>query len=434
MDALLARAVWTRGSLGDPTAAEEAQGLGADPEVASSPPPSYATKNVATTETAPVPVATSLADAVAKGQALRAQDFYEDAVRVLRDAEARYGPDAPVRLETAWNLLMIAEEDVTRNVEKSKIDAEVVPARRTFEEALRLDPKVAGQDLLQLKLLRYEGANELAHALGRSLAAREPDVYEVRREYADLAYLTGDWVTAEREYQAAYRLRPQDGWALLYATMSSQWLEKPAATLEAGYLEAARRLPDEPMAYERLATLYAADPEKDQALLERAVVQSPKTVAGRISLARLLSSRGAFDRAEARLLEALAISPASVAVKRELARVANGTGHASLALERELEALEAADATEAASIADELDAWLQDLGFRVAADARLRAWQAVVDRFPNTGKYAHDASVWYSGVGANPEAAAHFRDEAARAEPTREDYRKDAAPSTKPSK
>ncbi len=438
VDALLARAVWTREKLGDPIAATEAQALATDSEAASSPPPSYAQSHVATTETAPVPVPTSLADAVAKAQALRARDFYEDAVRVLRDAEDRFGPDAPARLERAWNLLMIAEEDVTRDAERSKIDAEVAVARRVFEEALRLDPKVAGQDLLDLKLLRYEGSTRLAHALGRSLAAREPGNYDVRREYADLSYLAGDWGTAEREYRAAYRLRPQDGWALLYATMSSQWLEKPAAQLEAGYLEAARLLPGEPMPFERLAALYAADPEKDRALLERAVTQSPKTVAGRIVLARLLAARGEFDPAAQRLSEALAIDPGSVAAKRELARVARAAGRPASALESALDALKAADATEGASIADEVGGWLRDPAFgSVAADLRLRAWRTLVDRFPTTGTYAHDAGVWYLDVGADPLAAARFLDEAVRAEPAREDYRRDlerARAAAKPAK
>ncbi len=424
VDALLARAAWTRDRLGDPAAAAEAAALAADPAVAASPPPAVAPATIATTEAPPVPVPTSLADAVAKAQALRAADFYEDAVRVLADAEARYGPSAPLRLEHAWNLLMIAEEDVTRDAPRERIDAQVVVARAAFEAALRLDPKVPGQDLLQLKLLRYEGSTRLAHALARSLVARDPDDYDVRREYADLAYLEGEWSTAEREYLAAWRLRPQDAWARLYATMSRQWLERPPTELEAGYLEAARLLPAEPMPFERLASLYADAPDRTEALLERALAASPSSVPARVLLARTLASRRAFDLAERHLADAIALAPASPLPRRELAHVARAAGRPADALAHALAALDVSSPTEAPPIADELDAWLRDPGFAsIPTATRAHAWEALVAKLPHTGAYAHDAGVWYRDVAADLDAATHFLEEAVRAEPSRDDYR-----------
>ena len=51
---------------------------------------------------------------------------------------------------------------------------------------------------LQAKLLRYEGTNVEAGIILKSLARRQPDDPDVRREYADYSYLAEDWLTAER--------------------------------------------------------------------------------------------------------------------------------------------------------------------------------------------------------------------------------------------
>ena len=133
-----------------------------------------------------MPAPTSPEDAVSKGRSLRALDFYEDAVRVLRDADAPFGPTPAVRLETAWNLLMIGEEDITRSAER-----EDRRGGRPRHGGLRggppHGPACGGPGLAPAKLLRYEGEYDLATRCGASSRRASP-TYDVHREFADLAY------------------------------------------------------------------------------------------------------------------------------------------------------------------------------------------------------------------------------------------------------
>jgi tetratricopeptide (TPR) repeat protein len=380
-------------------------------------------------EAPPMAAPTSPADAIAKAQRLRALDFYEDAVRVLRDSDARFGPRADVRLETAWNLLMIGEEDVTRDAAQAKIDAEVAVARKAFDEALRMDPHVAGQDLLQAKLLRYERANVQARALLKTIVERTPNDPAAHREYADFAFTTQDWTTAEREYSALARLTPKDGWPVLYATISKQWLERPAAELEAGYLAAARLIPEEPMAIARLAGLYENNPAKNVALLERFVAEVPEAVEARLALARLLLASPTPDRerAERVVRDAVKAGPRSRAAHGELARLLESSGRLADAVREDLEALALSDKGAVTETSDALDRILRDAraSDAVPADLRLRAWDAVIARNPASGRYAHDAGVWFLEVGHDAATAARYLEAAVKAEPGSSAYRAD---------
>ena len=426
VDGLLARAAWTREKLRDATAPGELAALKADPAVASSPPPARAPETIATTEAPPVAAPTSPGDAVAKAQVLRQQDYYEDAVRVLKDADARFGETAPVRLETAWNLLMIAEEDVTRDAAQTKIDAEVAVARKAFDEALRMDAKVEGKDLLEAKLLRYEGSVVQARMLFKDLSARFPDDPDVHREHGDFAYVNGDWTTAEREYAALFRLHPKDGWALLYSTISKQWLEHPAAELEASYLDAVRLLPEESMPLERLAALYADDAPRDVANLEKVLAERPQSVMTRVVLSRFLAAHGDPARATKLLAEALTIAPSSPAAHLEAARQAKAGGRLAEAVEHAMTALAATDKFSTMEPADALDDLLtSDGAAALPPEVRKRAWDAAIARNPPLGKYAHDAGVWLLDVAHLPAEAVPYLQRAVRIDPSDEAFRKD---------
>jgi len=416
---LLARAAWTRAQLGDETASTEIDAHGSAPELVSSCPPSRA--RIATTEAPPVLVPTSPADAVAKAQALRAQDFYEDAIRVLRDADARFGPTAGVHLETAWNLLMIGEEDMTRDAPQATIDAEVALARSAFEETLRMDPRIAGQELLQAKLLRYEGSLLQARMLLSGIVERDPDDADAHREYADFAFAMSDWGVAEREYGALARLHPQDGWPLLYATISAQWAERPPNELEEGYLAAARLLPEEPLPLVRLSTLYAESPARNIALLERAIADRPGAVQARVQLARLLRSQPEPDlgRAERLLVEALMVSARSMSAHLELAGLYEAGGRIADAVLQDLDALAVADKAGIAEAAEDLARVLRGAAETdaIPPGLRTRAWDAIVARGPSSGRYAHDAGIWYLDVGHEPSTAARYLAAAVAAQP-----------------
>lgn len=422
-----ARALWARVQLGDPLAEAAFTADPPDAEVARSEPPSRAIRWIATTETAPVAAPTSNADAIEKARRLRALDFYEDAVRVVDDADAQFGPNADVRLEKAWNLLMIGEEDVTREAEQAKIDAEIVVARRAFEEARRMDPHVAGQELLEAKLLRYERANREARALLSALVARHPDDAAVHQEFGDFAYGIADWVSAEREYAEVARLKPDDGWAYYLGTIAKEWLEKPMAEIEAGYLAAARRLPEEPMVLARLAAIHATHPERSVPLFERLLADRPAVVAPRVALAGVLLTLPRPDpvRAERLLREALARAPRTRSAHLSLARVLETDGRAKDALLEHLDVLALSDGPDVAEPSAALDRILKA---RTAADAWpaglvRRAWDVLVARNPRSAAYAQDAGIWYTQVGGDPAAAVWFLETALAADPTHEGIR-----------
>jgi tetratricopeptide (TPR) repeat protein len=416
-----------RAKLGDDVARAELAKEGSATAAASPPPPA---SRIATTEAPPVAAPTSPADAVEKAKALRNLDFYEDAVRVLKDADARYGETAPVRLETAWNLLMIAEEDVTRDADPKKIEAEVVVARQAFEQALKMDPKVADQDVLHAKLLRYEGASVQARVLLRGLVELSPDDPAAHREYADFAYTAGDWLTAEREYTALSKLQPKDGWPILYATISAQWLERPAAELETGYLQAARMLPEEPMPLVHLSALYADQPERNAGLLEQVIAERPQSVMARVALARLVAAPPIADRDRAGKIldEALTISRRSEHAQAGLAALLESEGKTAEALRRWLDALVVADAMTLADASQGTDRVLRSAPpAAIPADLRKRAWELLIDRHPASGRFAHDAGVWYLDVAHEREIALHYLELAVAREPSEAAYASDLA-------
>jgi hypothetical protein len=257
-----------------------------------------------------------------------------------------------------------------------------------------------------------------------SLVQRDPSSPAFHRQYADFAFTVGDWGVAVREYGALARLQPEDGWPLLYETISKQWVERPADELEQGYLTAARMLPEEPKPLERLAGLYASNAARNTALVEKVLAEQPQAVQARVVLAGLVADRDG-TRAERLLREALSISRRSGAAHLALARLLASTGRVEEAVRHELDALALADTPGLAAPSDDLDALLR--ADAVPAPLRLRAWRAVVARNPTAGRYAHDAGVWYLDIGGDAATAARFLAAAVTAAPRDEAYRRDLA-------
>jgi Tfp pilus assembly protein PilF len=427
---LIARAAWARVKLGDDSARRDLETFGAGQKDAAASTPARAEGVVKTTESPPVPEPTSNADAIAKAKSLRAQDYYEDAVAVLRVAETKFGVGADTRLETAWNLLMMAEEDMTRDLDKARIDAEVADARVKFDEAVRLDPNVAGRAHLEAQILRYEGRLDEARAVLEKLVRDRPDDAFARQEFGYFAVQTKDWPTAEREYAALAKLSPNDGWAVLYLTLARQWLGRPTADLDAGYLAAARLLPEVQTPLRLLTNLHAAAPERALALLEKIVAERPRAVWARIFIAHVLRSRPSPDlaRAESVLREALAVAPRDQAARFNLGGVLEAQGRLVDALREYADSAESAAIGDAGDAADAVDRLLRAGAVdSFPAELRLRAWTAVVAKTPSNGQYAHDAGRWYADVARDPATARNFLEAAAAAEPENETYREEMA-------
>jgi Tfp pilus assembly protein PilF len=438
---LLARALRTRIALGDASAGPQIDALGAgttagtsastsaNASASASAPPAPVGAMVRTTEAQPVPVPTSPQDAIAKATALRAQDYYEDAVAALKDSDARFGATAGTRLEMAWNLLMTAEEDMTRDLDQARIDAEVADARLRFDEAVRMDPQVAGRERLEAWILRYEGENEKARRVIEDFVARHPADPFAHQELGHFAFKDGDWAVAEREYAALAVLSPSDGWAVLYRTIARQRLGHPAAELDAGFLAAAHLLPEIDAPLQSLARLHAAEPDRFLELLQKVVDGRPRAVRARIWIAYVQRTRTTPDvaRAEAVLREALAIAPKDQAVHFNLGQLHESQGRTPDAVREYVASVDAGAIGDVAAAADALDRLLTAPASEdaVPADLRARAWDAVVARSLSTGRYAHDAGTWYAGTAHDPIAARRYFEAAAAAEPDNETYRAD---------
>lgn len=428
---LAARAARTRAHLGDSTAAHELEGLGLPADSGAAAVPARVEGTIATIEAPPVAVPTSEEDAIAKAQSLRSQDYYEDAVRVLAAAEERFGKSAALRLELSWNLLMIAEEDMTRDLDQFRIDAEVADARVRFDEAVRMDPKVAGREVLEAGILRYEGREQDARRVLEAFVAAHPDDARAHQELGHLAYVMKDWPIAEREYAALSKLAPRDGWAVLYATLARQWQGRPAAELDESYVTAARLLPEVETPLRLIVKLHAQDPARAMELLRKVVAERPNAVWARIFIAHLQSTGSPPDvaAAEATLREALAIAPKDQAAHFNLGKLLADSGRTSAAVTELTAAAECAAIGNVGDTAEALDALLTapDPRGEISAEQRLRAWNAIVARSPSDGRFAHDAGRWYADVAHDPKEAKTFLEAAAAAEPDNDTYRADAA-------
>lgn len=431
VDRLAARAAGTRLRLGDAAAAEELKHLGPAGADLSAALPARIEGMVRTTEAPPVAVPTSEADAIEKAQALRAQDYYEDAVRVLKVAEDRFGVSAALRLELAWNLLMIAEEDMTRDRDQDFIDAEVADARVRFDEAVRADPKIEGRELLEAKMLRYERREDEARKVLETYVAAHPEDAQAHQEMGYFSYVTKDWARAEHEYAELARLAPEDGWAWLYMALARQWLGHPVDELDEGYLKAATLLPEVRTPLRMIVKLHPADPGRALELLRRVVATQPRAIWARIHIAHVLRTETDpdLDGAEKVLREALTISPKDQAAHFNLGELLEQRGDPAAAAAEYVEAAASATIGDAGETADALDRLLLDdgLGDALSAEQRLAAWTTIVAKSPSVGRFAHDAARWYADVAHDPQTARRFFDAAAAAEPSNEIYSADAA-------
>lgn len=426
---MVARAARARVRLGDETARRELEGMGDEAAAAAPAAPSRVEGTVQTTEAPPVPAPTSPADAVEKAATLRAQDYYEDAVAVLKNADARFGANAATRLEMAWNLLMMAEEDMGRDIEPFKLEAEVADARMRFKEAVAMDPHVKGRELLEARILRYEGDKEAARRVLDEYVARSPDEAAAHQELGEFSYKEGDWATAEREYSAVARLLPKDGWAVLYATIARQRLGRPVADLDAGYLAAAHLLPEAEAPLRFLARLHESEPDRVLELMKKVIDDRPRAVWARIWTAYELRTRKNPDLAgaESTLREAISFSPHDQAAHFNLAQLLDSQGRTLDAVREYADSVDGGTIGNVGAAADALDRLLVVEGTQavVPADLRVRAWDAVVAKCPSSGKYAHDAGRWYADVAHDPITARRFLEAAAAAEPENESYRAD---------
>jgi len=92
---------------------------------------------------------------------------------------------------------------------------------------------------------------------------------------------------------------------VLYATMARQRLGHPTAELDAGYVAAARLLPEVQTPLRGLARLHAAEPDRALELLQKVIDDRPRAVWARVWTAYVLRTRPNPDvaRAEAVLRE-----------------------------------------------------------------------------------------------------------------------------------
>jgi len=370
--------------------------------------------------------AASPEDALAKARALRAADLYEEAVRVLRLAETRFGESAPLALETAWNLLMMAEEDRSRDLDPSLVESGVADARARFDGAVALDPRVAGRELLEAKILRHEERGPEARALLEEFLRATPGSADGHQELADLAARESDWATAEREFAAVAALLPDDGLAVLYATEAGQRLRRPVADLDAGYLRAAVLLPGYERPVQDLVRLHGADESRALDLLAGMARREPRVIWARIWISRLLRRGPSHDLPGAEVVarEAVALAPREPEAHLELAVLLHAEGRPVEAMRAYLASVEVASPGRAELAAEGLDRLLrsEEVVRAVPDEERSRAWDALVAKTPGTGRFAFDAARWYRDEGKDPERARRYLDAALRAEPDNPAY------------
>mgnify|MGYP001462184280 CR=1 FL=1 len=337
----------------------------------------------------------SPADAIERAQALRRQDWYEDAVALLQVAEERFGASAALRLELAWNVLMITEEDMTRDVDPAQIETGVAEARWRFEQAIAMDPAVPGRELLEAKILRHEGRGDEARPVLEEYLVRSPRDVFAHTELGDLASEQRDFATADREYSIVASILPSDGWAVLYATEARQWLGRPVAELEQGYVRAAALLPGQVTPLRLLARLHPNDPDRTLALLEQVVRDRPDGAWARIWQAYVLRTRAEPDlaRAEHVLREALVAGTDDRAVHFNLGQVLEEERRPGDAVKEYVAALESSQPGDVAETAEALDRLLcaDDVRTALPADVRTHAWDVLLARTPGTERYVDDA-------------------------------------------
>ena len=376
------------------------------------------------------PAEPPLAQALAVVRGLRRQGKLGEAAAAARAAEKRLGENAELRLEAAWALFEQMRQEFDAGSDKFVVKGLLADARLRVDQARAMDADVAGGAVLLAKLLRYEEDPDAARAALAAQVEKHPGDAAAHAELGDLAWNARDWEEVDRRYTKVAELDPTDGDARLRATIAKQWLGVAADRIEAGYLLAAKLLPENQRPLELLVKLHKS-PDRQLATMEKVIAENPRAVWARIWSAWIVRTRAKPDLLRAReiLDEAAAIAPDEPAVHHNLGELLEQAGAPLEALAAYGVAVEkgAPDAMRISSDAADRLLHADPKSKDVPLDLRERIYGILTARNPTEGRYGNNAGLWHRDVSRDYEKSLKHYLASVRAAPDDQDYLNDTA-------
>ena len=422
---------------GPESAAEDATGDGgADPEdervTTRRPPPSDAA--TAAVPELP-PLSESQSAALASAETALAEGRAADAARIAKGAEKEHGDHPLLRVMGARAHLMLAEEAFAGGGDGFLVKGHIADAHLRVDQAREAAGAAAGRlpgaAALLARVLRFEENPDAARELLRTHIAEHPDDLAARLEAADMAETARDWETADTHLTNAVRLAPEDGTLWLRSTIAKQWTQAyPVAKLRAGYLNAARLLPDATRPVDLLIKLYGT-PEQRLAAADAVIEQNPDATWARVWKSYVYRAPPYEDlgKALAVLDEARAIKPNDTAVGFQRAKVLEALNRPMEALASYVVAVENGEAGKVWEASNTLDAMLHvsDIARTVDLPTRERAYAALCEKNPGVGRFGNNAGLWFRDVVKDYEKSLHWYLKSVEAEPDDQDFLNDTA-------
>jgi len=366
--------------------------------------------------------------AVLRSVDLTAKSDWSGALDALRAVETKFGATSRAEENAARVHLAHAAAEAESGEDPNLVRALYADATTCAKKAVELDRDSASAVVVFSQGARGYGDLAAARAALTEFLDAHPQDVVARWEWAKWNFESRQWPDAEREFAKIVALSPKDGRATLCLAIAREALHAPIETLERGYLDAARLLPDDDAPLQRLANLHAKDREKKLALFDKVIAENPKAVWARVWIAYVLRSEAPIDakKALATLREAAAVAPDNAAVRWQVGQaleeardVAGAVAEYTLCVEKRAvgDARDASDALDRILFAGEGSG-------AVTPAARERAYDAVVAKNPDVGRYGNNAGLWYRDA-KNYEKSLKFYLASVKAEPDSQDYLND---------
>jgi tetratricopeptide (TPR) repeat protein len=372
-----------------------------------------------------------VAEATRRSRELCGAADFAAAAELLKETSKRLGASAALTCEEGRVYYLRARHEDANGTDGMLVEALYADATIRAKRALELDPDHAEAVLLLADALDAGGDGEGALAALTAWTVRRPKDAGVRIALGDRLFAARDWSAADLQYTKALEIAPENGVARLNQTVARQWLRVPLATLEKGYLEAVRLLPDQDRPIALLLGLHPRDRAKRLELLDQIVAANPKAVWARVWIAHVCRNEEPVDtkRALAVLREAEAIAPGNADVHFHVAQMIEDAGDlAATVLEYTL-AVENGAPGAMATASDALDRLLHTApgNAEIPLADRERAYDAVCAKNPAVGRYGNNAGFWFRDVGRDYEKSLKYYLASVKAAPDDQDFLNDTA-------
>lgn len=380
---------------------------------------------------APPDAAAEIAEARRRSRELCAQAEFAAAIDVLKETSKKVGASAALTTEEGRVYLLRARHEDANGTDGMLVQALHADATIRAKRALEMDPDHADAVLLLAEALGDDGDAAGARETLTAWTARRPKDADVHLALADLLFAARDWSAADLHYTKGLDIAPEHGTARLNQTVARQWLRVPAETLEKGYLEAVRLLPDQDRPISMLLSLHPGDRPKRLALLDKVVEANPKAVWARVWIAHLLRTEEPFDtkRALTVLREAEEIAPGNADVHFHVAQMLEAADDLGATVLEYTLAVEDGAPGAMANASDALDRLLHTApgNDKIPLAARERAYDAVCAKNPAVGRYGNNAGFWFRDVGRDYEKSLKYYLASVKAAPDDQDFLNDTA-------